>query len=60
MTDANGRLSGNAKAYLILTAVQFFAVLLGFIGGFFIVGLEGLSLSGNTAWNLLILQTTFI
>jgi drug/metabolite transporter (DMT)-like permease len=38
--------------------LKFFAVLLGFSGVFFIVGLEGLSLTGNTVGNLLILLSS--
>jgi drug/metabolite transporter (DMT)-like permease len=39
--------------------LKFFAVLLGFCGVFFIVGLEKITLSGNTAGNLLILLSSF-
>jgi drug/metabolite transporter (DMT)-like permease len=38
--------------------LKFFAVLLGFFGVFFIVGLKGLSLSSNTIGNLLILLSS--
>ena len=38
--------------------LKFFAVLVGFFGVFFIVGLKGLSLSGNTVGNLLVLLSS--
>jgi len=38
--------------------LKFFAVLLGFFGVFFIVGLNGITLSGNTVGNILILLSS--